>query len=168
MSAPLGSIPVGGGVERPKSASQWSDYLWRPAAVLVGVPDTPAWTVLEGDDERTLFYVGSSVIELHRTETPYYRDNLATRAPLLWVMLSPTEGEPPYKLVTVTADPAEGEALTLAGDNLVDTVPMPATIADTLAAFIAEHHVEREFVKRKRDRANPEALARRTREEDRT
>jgi hypothetical protein len=168
MSAPLGSIPVGVVVERTKSASQWSDYLWRPAAVLVGVPDTPAWTVLEGDDERTLFYVGSSVIELHRTETPYYRDNLATRAPLLWVMLSPTEGEPPYKLVTVTADPAEGEALTLAGDNLVDTVPMPATIADTLAAFIAEHHVEREFVKRKRDRANPEALARRTREEDRT
>jgi hypothetical protein len=168
MSAPLGSIPVGVVVERTKSASQWSDYLWRPAAVLVGVPDTPAWTVLEGDDERTLFYVGSSVIELHRTETPYYRDNLATRAPLLWVMLSPIEGEPPYKLVTVTADPAEGEALTLAGDNLVDTVPMPATIADTLAAFIAEHHVEREFVKRKRDRANPEALARRTREEDRT
>jgi hypothetical protein len=168
MSAPLGSIPVGVVVERTKSASQWSDYLWRPAAVLVGVPDTPAWTVLEGDDERTLFYVGSSEIELYRTETPYYRDNLATRAPLLWVMLSPTEGEPPYKLVTVTADPAEGEALTLAGDNLVDTVPMPATIADTLAAFIAEHHVEREFVKRKRDRANPEALARRTREEDRT
>jgi hypothetical protein len=168
MSAPLGSIPVGVVVERTKSASQWSDYLWRPAAVLVGVPDTPAWTVLEGDDERTLFYVGSSEIELYRTETPYYRDNLATRAPLLWVMLSPIEGEPPYKLVTVTADPAEGEALTLAGDNLVDTVPMPATIADTLAAFIAEHHVEREFVKRKRDRANPEALARRTREEDRT
>jgi hypothetical protein len=168
MSAPLGSIPVGVVVERTKSASQWSDYLWRPAAVLVGVPDTPAWTVLEGDDERTLFYVGASEIELYRTETPYYRDNLATRAPLLWVMLSPTEGEPPYKLVTVTADPAEGEALTLAGDNLVDTVPMPATIADTLAAFIAEHHVEREFVKRKRDRANPEALARRTREEDRT
>ena len=28
-------------------------------------------------------------------------------------------------------------------------------------AFIAEHHVERPFVKRKRDRANPEALGRR-------
>ena len=28
-------------------------------------------------------------------------------------------------------------------------------------AFIAEHHVERPFVKRKRDRANPDALGRR-------
>jgi hypothetical protein len=30
-----------------------------------------------------------------------------------------------------------------------------------LAAFIAKHHVETPFVKRKRDRADPEALARR-------
>jgi hypothetical protein len=28
-------------------------------------------------------------------------------------------------------------------------------------AFVAEHHVERPFVKRKRDRADPEALAHR-------
>ena len=30
-----------------------------------------------------------------------------------------------------------------------------------IEAFVAEHHVERPFVKRKRDRADPEALARR-------
>ena len=52
--------------------------------------------------------------------------------------------------------------MTLVGDSIVDSVPMPAAIEQALAAFIAEHHVEREFVKRKRDRANPEALARRS------
>jgi len=38
---------------------------------------------------------------------------------------------------------------------------MPASICEQVAAFVVEHHVEREFIKRKRDRADPEALARR-------
>ncbi len=38
---------------------------------------------------------------------------------------------------------------------------MPKAMQETIAAFVAEHHVEQAFVKRKRDRANPEALARR-------
>jgi hypothetical protein len=40
-------------------------------------------------------------------------------------------------------------------------VPMPDIVRDTVAAFIAEHHVEDVFVKRKRDRANPDSLGRR-------
>jgi hypothetical protein len=42
---------------------------------------------------------------------------------------------------------------------------MPRSIEETIAAFINEHHVEREFVKRQRDRANPEALSRRSGED---
>jgi hypothetical protein len=38
---------------------------------------------------------------------------------------------------------------------------MPDAVREAVESFVAEHHVEREFVKRKRDRANPEALARR-------
>ncbi len=38
---------------------------------------------------------------------------------------------------------------------------MPAAIQEWLAAFVEAHHVERPFVKRKRDRADPEALAKR-------
>ena len=40
---------------------------------------------------------------------------------------------------------------------------MPPPIQELLTAFVAEHHVERPFFKRKRDRANPEAMARRSR-----
>ncbi len=60
-----------------------------------------------------------------------------------------------------TADPAEGEAFTEAGSNLVEAVPMPAVLRTAIESFIAEHHVEREFFKRKRRRADVEALARR-------
>ena len=108
-----------------------------------------------------MFYAGAAEIELYRTETTYYRDNLGTGAPLLWVVLRPAEGDPPYRLVTVTADPAEGEAFSESAANLVETVPMPGTIAEIVAAFVAEHHVERQFFKRKRDRQDTESLARR-------
>jgi hypothetical protein len=158
--APLVSISVGVLVERSKSASQWSDFLWRAVGVLIGVPDTPAWTRLSDDGARATFYAGAADVELHRTETSNYRDNLASGVPSLWVALGPTDADPPYKLLIVTADPAEGEAMTGAGNNLVEAIPMPLTVQEAIAQFIAEHHVETQFSKRERDRANPEALAR--------
>ena len=163
MSAapPLAKIAVGVVVERSKSASQWADFYWRPLGVLPGAPDTPPWTKLNDNGERASFYAGSTDVELYRTETANYRDNLQSETPSLWIVLRPVEADPPYELASVTADPAEGEAMTEAGANLVATVPMPQPIQEAIAAFIAEHHVEQMFVKRKRDRANPEAMARR-------
>jgi hypothetical protein len=154
-------IPVGVVVERLKAQSAWIDYVWRPVSVLVGEPDAAPWTQLAGDVESTTFYAGACEIELYRSETTYYRDNLQTEAPALWVALRPTGAEPPYELLLVTANPSEGEALTEPGTDLVDTVPMPDVIRAAVAAFVAEHHVEQVFVKRKRDRADPQALARR-------
>lgn len=161
MTAPLQRIPVGVVVERRKAKSQWIDFTWRPVAVLAGQPDTAAWTALSEEGDGALFYAGAANIELYRTETGNYRDNLASVQPLLWVVLRPTNVEPPYEIVAVTADPAEGEAFTEAGNDLVETVTMPDPVRDALDAFVAEHHVEREFFKRQRDRADPEALARR-------
>jgi hypothetical protein len=92
------------------------------------------------------------MIELHRTETTNYRDNLLSGAPALWVALRPVASERPYEILAVTADPAEGEAFTDAGSNVVEAVPMPREVADAVAQFIAQHHVERPFVKRRRDR----------------
>lgn len=160
-SAPLSQILVGVVVERRKADSPWIDFLWRPVGILPDAPDMAAWSVLREEGETVLFYAGSRTVDLHRSETARYRDNLATGSPLLWVVLSPAEGDWPYTLTTVTADPAEGEVFTEAGANLVETVAMPDVVRGAVENFVAEHHVEREFVKRKRDRANPEALARR-------
>ncbi|MEZ5820305.1 MAG: DUF3305 domain-containing protein [Bradyrhizobium sp.] len=159
--APLSQILVGVVVERRKADSPWIDYLWRPVGILPDAPDMPIWSVLREEGEAVLFYAGSRTIELHRSETARYRDNLATGSPQLWVVLSPAESDWPYTLAAVTADPAEGEAFTEAGANLVETIAMPDAVREAVEGFVAEHHVEREFVKRKRDRANPEALARR-------
>jgi hypothetical protein len=160
-ATPLARIPVGVVVARHKAASQWIDFTWAPVSVLHGVPDTEPWTVLRSEGDATMFYAGSADIELYRSETTYYRDNLASGAPSLWVVMTPTGGDPPYQLVAVTADPAEGEGFTESAANLVEQVPMPESIQEIVAAFVAEHHVERQFFKRKRDRQNTESLARR-------
>ena len=160
-STALVSIPVGVVVERYKAISPWVDFVWRPVSVLVGVPSAAPWTALRQDGAVTIFYAGPGVIELYRTETANYLSNLQSGAPILWVVLRPTGMEPPYDVLTVTADPAEGEAMTEAGNDLVETVPMPAGIAEAVEAFAAQHHVERSFFKRQRDRAEPDSPARR-------
>lgn len=161
MSAGGASVLVGVLVERTKAASPWIDFVWRPVSVLAGEPATPPWTQVSGDGERAAFYAGPAMVALHRSDTANYRDNLETATPLLWVVLRETGGEPPYTVFMVTADPSEGEGMTAAGNDIVDTVPMPDSIRDTVAAFVAEHHVEQVFVKRQRNRANPDALGRR-------
>jgi hypothetical protein len=163
----LVSIPVGVVVERHKATSPWLDFVWRPASILTGVPSAAPWTPLGPIGDKTAFYAGAATIELHRTETENYLGNLACGTPALWVVLRPTNGEPPYELVAVTADPAEGEAFTEAGNDLVETVPMPTAIADALEAFVAEHHVERPFFKRQRDRAELDPSGRKSGDRER-
>jgi len=159
--APLQTIAVGVVVERTKGVTRWSEFAWRPVGVLAGAPDTPPWTKLSDDGERATFFAGTAEIELYRTESPYYRANLESGSPGLWVSLRPSDGEPPFAVATVTADPAEGESLTETATETVEQVPMPEPIQQIVAAFIAEHPFEQAFTKRKRDRPDPEALARR-------
>jgi hypothetical protein len=155
---------VGVVVERRKAKGAWSDFLWRPVSIFSGKPSATPWTPLAEQNEVTLFYAGEAVIELHRTETANYRDNLASGAPSLWVIMQPAASNHPYELLAVTADPAEGEAFTGAGNNLVEAVPMPPDIAATIDRFVASHHVERPFVKRQRDQNSPSGQGSRERE----
>jgi hypothetical protein len=160
-AVPLLRIPVGIVAERRKSSSPWTDFVWRGIAVLPDELQMEPWTLLREQDEATLFYAGKATIDLYRSETVRYRDNLASGNPSIWIVLSPSEGAWPYSVAAATADPAEGEAFTEAGANLVEAVRMPEVLREVIESFVAEHHVEHQFVKRKRRRADPEALARR-------
>jgi hypothetical protein len=160
IAAPLRTIVVGVVVERAKGVTKWLDFIWRPVKVLPGEPATVPWTKLSEDGERATFYAGAAEIELYRSETGNYRDNLLSGTPSVWVVLRATGGEPPYAIAAVTVDPAEGESFTEVGQDTVEAVPMPDAVHDAVAAFVAEHHVEQQFVKRKRDRADPESMSR--------
>jgi hypothetical protein len=153
MSYALAQIAVGVAVERRPAKSPWSQELWRPVSVFAGVASAKAWTIIDSGPEATTFYAGEALIELFRTETANYCSNLAMRPPLLWVILRAIARDPGMELRGVTADPAEGEALTGSGTDLVETVPMPTSIGQRLQAFIDEHHIDRPMYKRQRDRS---------------
>jgi hypothetical protein len=98
-STTLARIPVGVVVERRKAISMWADFLWRPVSVLAGAPSAAPWTPLDAKAESTSFFAGEAVIELHRTETTNYRDNLASTALALWVVMRPAASDLPYELL---------------------------------------------------------------------
>jgi hypothetical protein len=148
------SMMVGVVVERRPGVTRWAETLWRPVAVLAGLPDAAAGASLGHHGPAEHLYAGPWEMELHRTDTATYRDNLATGAPRIWVCARLAGAA--LSIVGVTADPAEGESFTEAGDDIVESVPMPAEIAAFVAAFVAEHHVERPFLKRKRRDWTPE------------
>jgi hypothetical protein len=154
-------MEIGVIVERQVLANPWIDHAWRPIAVLAGAPAAAPWTVLARTPEATRYYAGGFELAFFASETGMYRDNLRSERPSLWVSLRPACAPPGVALHLVTADPAEAEALTEPGTDVIEAVPMPPEIQRRLAAFVEAHHVERPFVKRKRDRADPEAMARR-------
>jgi hypothetical protein len=122
--------------------------------VVVGLPEAAPMTLIEKSEEAERYYLGAANVSLHTMETANYRDNLASGMPKFWVVMRQDPVDQSLSLVAVTADPAEGEAHSQSEANLVDTAPMSAELASALAVFVEEHHVEREFYKRKRDRAD--------------
>ncbi len=151
------SVALGVVLEKRKAQSIWIDHLWVPYGVLVNPPPLAPMTPMGRADaadpqagER--FYLGEARLVLHAGDTAQYRDNLATGAPKVWVVLRCTEADE-MQLLAVTADPSEGEMHTEAGANLVEPVPMPPELVPQIAEFVARFHVEREFFKRKRDGA---------------
>ena len=149
-STALMSVAVAVVVERRKARSPWVDFVWRPVAVLSGNAEIAPGTALSATRDTTFFYAGEAAIELYRTEAANYRENLASGAPSLWVVLRPDAARDGYVVAAVTADPAEGEALADAGNNLIEALPMPAAIAEMVGDFVSRHFVERPFVKRRR------------------
>jgi hypothetical protein len=157
---PEDRFEVGIIVARRRLKGPWADHAWLPVEALPSVPAAAAGTKLSETEDEATFYAGSYEVSLHPAETAHYRDNLVSGRPSLWVALRGT-GEDAYAVASVTADPYEGESMAEGIGEIVEAVPMPPEVQAKLLAFFEAFHVERTFEKRKRDRADPEALARR-------
>ena len=138
----------------------WASHVWLPVAILPSVPPIPPGTRLTATPEET-YYLGAAEIDLHMRATAHYRDNLTAAQPSIWVHLRPVGDE--VELAAVTADPYEGEGLAEMASEFVEALPMPPDVQARIQAFTDANFVAETFIKRKRDRADPEALGRRGR-----
>ena len=157
---PEDHFEVGILVARRRLKGPWASEAWLPVGALPAAPQAAPWTKLSETEDEAVFYAGSYEVSLHPAETSHYRDNLVSGRPSLWVALRGT-GEETYEVAGVTADPYEGESMAEGLGEIVEAVPMPPEVQAKLLTFFEAFHVERRFEKRKRDRADPEALARR-------
>jgi hypothetical protein len=155
---PESRFEIGVIVARRRLKGPWASHAWLPVAALPAAPATAPWTKLSEDAEGELFFAGAYDLSLHPAETAHYRDNLVMEQPSLWILLR-EEGEG-CAVAAVTADPYEGEAMAEGNGEVVEAVPMPQELQARVLAFVDAFHIERRFEKRKRDRADPEALAR--------
>lgn len=127
-------------------ATRWGGRVLRPHAVIEAAMPMPAGHVMhEAEGVRTV-WLGDHALTLYHGETGHYRANLAA-APSVWVAM---DGDAVHM---VTVDPYEGEGLASDTARVVEAVPMPEGVQARLAAFIATHHVEETFKKRKRQPA---------------
>lgn len=157
---PEDRFEVGIIVARRRLKGPWADHAWLPVEALPAAAVAAPGTKLSETEDEARFYAGSYEVALHPAETAHYRDNLVSGRPALWVALRGT-GEEAYAVACVTADPYEGESMAEGIGEIVEAVPMPPEVQAKLLAFYEAFHVERRFEKRKRDRADPEALAHR-------
>lgn len=152
------AMPITVLVERRASNHAWQDHVWRPLGVLPRIAGEPGQVLASGDDWAQ-FYGGDLDIELFRGETDGYRTNLSQATPVVYVVLRRNaEAETlEFEPFLVTVCPYEAMGYSEGNDDIVEGVPMPPKVIEWLREFVALHHVDRPFVKRKNKRHQNDA-----------
>ena len=157
------AMPMGVVIERREVDHAWQDHCWRPVSVIPGAGPVDGWQVLDSGAGWTRFHAATLDLELHRKETEAYKVNLSSAPPRVYVCLRVEEEAPdPGREVApflVTASPYEAQDYIDSGDDIVEGVPMPEGVIAWIQDFVARHHVDEPFVKRKRARHDPDAAA---------
>jgi hypothetical protein len=135
-------------VARRSPRTEWGACTWAPAAVLMTPPPFERGAFVSRAERDELYYAGAASLSLYASDTAHYRDNLQSGRPSVWIALAVEASFP--EIACVTADPYEGEALAEIHGGSLDAISMPMQLRDEVQAFIAAHHIDRPFVKRKR------------------
>ena len=153
------SLDVGVIVERRKINHPWQEWEWKAVGVFIGAAAPDEWTEVASGEGWTHFHAATLPIELHRRETEAYVHNLNTQSPSVYVVMREDEdGETgfPFYVDIVTASPYDAQDYLDSGEELVERVAMPDPIIAWVEHFIAQHHVEEKFIKRRRDKVRVE------------
>jgi hypothetical protein len=154
------SIPVGVVVAKVKIDHKWADWSWRPVAVIPGAPPVDGWKMIDSGEGWTHYHCATLPLTLYRSDTEAYRVALSDTPPRVYVVLRRDEEgdeDHPYFVEAVTASPYETQEFQDSAEGILEAVPMPPGLAAWVQAFVDEHHVDEKFVKRRRDRPEPEA-----------
>lgn len=153
------SLSLGIVVEKRKSSHPWADWTWTPVSVFLNASETAEWVELLRGDDFVRYHAATLPLVLHRKETEALRINLMLDQPELYVVLQENEdaeSEFPYVPHVVTASSYDAQDFHDAGDDIIEKIAMPEAVAAFVQAFVEQHHIDQEFIKRRRDRISLE------------
>ena len=147
-------MPVGVVIRRQPGVTRWAKWIWRAVAVLPGAGPA-AWKEMRREGDAVEYHAGTVEMELWRTDTEAYLVALSNDPPSVYVVMRESEDpDAPHdlELVGVTASPYEAQDHTDTGEEIVEPVPAPDGLVAWIRDFVQRHHVEEEFIKRRRDK----------------
>ncbi len=146
------AIPLGVILTCKQPSIAWADPVWRASGVMLDIPPGPDWRELTRGEGYTQYLTTRAQLELFRKETEAYIANIHSTEPALYIVLRESDSAgAPMDVHLVTASPFEAQDYTDSSEETVERVAMPAPLLEMVEAFIAAHHVEEKFRKRKRD-----------------
>lgn len=153
MALVRATIPVGIVIRKTPGVTRWAAWAWNVVAVLPGAG--PAnWRELRREGDSVEYHAATLMLDLWSTDTEAYLVGLSSKIPSVVVVLrdnTDPNAEIPWEPAYVTASPYEGQDYCDAGDGLIENVPMPLGLIAWIRDFVAEHHVDEVFIKRRRD-----------------
>ena len=152
-------MPTGVVIRRSSGVTRWARWAWRATDILPGAGPAD-WKVLRQDGDVTLYHAATRTVWLYPSDTEAYAHELQTREPSVYVILRHVDGRPsaPLDVVMITASPYEAQDYADSGEELVEKVAMPAAMLAWVTDFVAQHHTEEAFIKRRRDRQRVDAV----------
>nr|WP_255448380.1 DUF3305 domain-containing protein [Telmatospirillum sp. J64-1] len=157
-AAPLHDrVALGLIVQRRDGVTKWQEDVWRPVEVVLNAPAIPGATLLRRSEGCDYYLFGGLGLELHRSDLASYRYNLASGQPRLWIGLRPGAGEGGKPaVVLVSAAPDEAQAFLDSGEDVVETIAMPADLRAWVESFVLRHPPPPPMRKRKRVNYDPD------------
>lgn len=143
-------MQVGVVLRRAPGVTRWQREVWSLAGVIEHAPPVgPEGRVLRAEGAVAEIHAATLTLELHRKETEALVQALSARVPSVWVALRGAGRPVP---AAVTASPFEAGCYDIDDEDRIEKVAMPEGMRAWVAAFVAAHHVDEKFVKRRRDR----------------
>lgn len=148
------SMPVGIVVRKTPGVTRWAKWAWKAVSVLPGAGPAD-WRELRREGDVVEYHAGTLPLELFRTDTEAYMAALANDPPSVYVIMRPSENpDRELELLLITASAFEAQDYQDSSEEIVEPVPMPSGLIAWVREWVEFHHVEEQFIKRRRDKKN--------------
>lgn len=162
-------MQIGVVLERREIDHPWQSVSWRAVAVLPGAPEIDEARLLRDGPGWARYHAATLELQLHRSDTEGYKHNVTNEeVPMVYVVLrfdddeegdedseggDGDEGAPRPFLVTACPYEASVYLDTTATGEVVEPVPMPEAVRAWVQDFVAKHHVDVPFVKKRKKKS---------------